>query len=72
MEKHLLMKFKNEEGDRQNIRLNDFDDSLTSDELREEMEQILESGVLVGKHGPLNLIVAGKIVMVEEDILVQG
>lgn len=72
MEKHLLMQFKNEEGDRQNIRLNDFDDSLTSDELREEMEQILESGVLVGKHGPLNQIVAGKIVMVEEDILVQG
>lgn len=72
MTEYLLLTFTNGAGDRQNVRLNDFDDSMTEEELREEMTKILDSKVLVGKNGPLTEIVTGKIVKISEDLLVEG
>lgn len=72
MTEYLLLTFANGAGDRQNVRLNDFDDSMTEEELREEMTKILDSKVLVGKNGPLTEIVTGKIVKISEDLLVEG
>lgn len=68
MSRYMRLSFKNDEGDRAALQLNDF--ALTDEpSVRTQMTEIARSGVLKGKHGVISQIVGAKIVTTEEQVL---
>lgn len=70
MKRYLLLQFKNDAGKRQTIRFDHFNDQLTGDEIKAEMNKIIDTKILEGKNGPMSEITEAKIVEIQEEVLV--
>lgn len=65
MDKYLQLKLVNEFNEKMTIRIDNFDENKTDDEIDKQLTKIVESGALTGKSGVFNKKLEADIVSVE-------